>query len=154
MNLKEIFDYREGRLIWRRKGRMFGKEAGCLMSNGYWQIMLNNKNRTRHRLVWEWHNGEIPEGLFIDHINRNKSDDRIENLRLSTPAQNIRNSKHSTGSSQYRGVSYCKRTKSYEAYGHLGRRKIHLGRFKTETQALIARNDFVKSNHGKFGCLQ
>lgn len=44
-----------------------------------------------HRVVWEYYNGKIPKNLMIDHINRNKSDNRIENLRLVDAKENRRN---------------------------------------------------------------
>ena len=45
-----------------------------------------------HRIVWEAFNGKIPEGHMIDHINRDKTDNRIENLRVVTRSQNVHNS--------------------------------------------------------------
>ncbi|WP_369076650.1 HNH endonuclease signature motif containing protein, partial [Staphylococcus cohnii] len=44
-------------------------------------------------MVWEGFNGRIPDGYMVDHINRNKQDNRIENLRLVTRSQNVHNSK-------------------------------------------------------------
>lgn len=44
-----------------------------------------------HRAVWEYYYGQIPNGLMIDHINRNKTDNRIENLRLATAKENRMN---------------------------------------------------------------
>lgn len=45
-----------------------------------------------HRIIWEAFNGKIPEGYMVDHINRDKRDNRIENLRLATRSQNAHNS--------------------------------------------------------------
>ena len=42
-----------------------------------------------HRIVYTWFNGFIPNGLIVDHINNNKFDNRIENLQLLTPKQNL-----------------------------------------------------------------
>lgn len=44
-----------------------------------------------HRFIWEAFNGEIPEGMEIDHINTNRSDNRLENLRLVSSSENKRN---------------------------------------------------------------
>jgi hypothetical protein len=54
-------------------------------------IKINGKTFARSRIVWEMHNGPIPENLFIDHINGVKSDDRIENLRIVTNQVNAMN---------------------------------------------------------------
>lgn len=49
------------------------------------------KPHSLHRYVWEWHNGKIPKGFVIDHIDRNKDNNQIENLRLVTPSENAMN---------------------------------------------------------------
>lgn len=67
--------------------------AGGLVSGGYWAIFLNGKLETAHRLIYEHFNGEIPDGMNIDHINGNRKDNRIENLRLADYKTNARNRK-------------------------------------------------------------
>lgn len=56
----------------------------------YEHVKKKRKTWRAHRFIWIYFNGEIPEGLEIDHINNDKTDNRLENLRLFTPAQNSR----------------------------------------------------------------
>lgn len=59
--------------------------------NGYQYASLNGEGRYVHRLVWEAFNGEIPQGMEIDHINTNRLDNRLCNLRLVSSSENKRN---------------------------------------------------------------
>jgi len=56
----------------------------------YEHVRKKRKTWRSHRFVWEYFNGKIPEGLEIDHINGDKTDNRLENLRLVTPIENNR----------------------------------------------------------------
>lgn len=71
-----------------------GDQAGNLCRRyGYCIVRFEDKNLRVHRIIWEIHNGKIPEGLFIDHINGKRSDNRIYNLRLVDTRMNAQNSK-------------------------------------------------------------
>lgn len=70
-----------------------GIRAGGNDSIGYRIVSISGKPHKEHRLVWIYHNGNIPDGMQIDHINRIRSDNRIENLRLATHSSNRLNSK-------------------------------------------------------------
>ena len=50
------------------------------------------RSKLVHRIVWESFNGEIPSGLQINHVNEDKTDNRLENLELVTPSQNVQHS--------------------------------------------------------------
>ena len=61
-------------------------------SDGYYNVKLYKDGVTKsfrvHRLVWETFNGDIPEGMQVNHINEIKTDNKIENLNLLTPREN------------------------------------------------------------------
>ena len=83
--LREYFNYVDGQLIRIKSTNssrpdMLGKPLGYLSSEGYLRGGFKNKPYYLHRLIWVYHNGDI-ESEMIDHINRVKTDNRIENLR-------------------------------------------------------------------------
>lgn len=99
INWNELFEYKDGFIYWKIsvKGRKIktGKIAGCYShgsnkNNGkkYMKVSINKKRYYVHRIVWEMHNGFIQHGIEIDHINRDCSDNRIENLRMATRREN------------------------------------------------------------------
>ena len=97
----KYFTYKDGKLF--HKYRDFGhksfntKHAGkqaCKSNTGFYKAVKHyNKGYYAHRVIWEMHNGKIPEGMQIDHINLDKHDNHIENLQLVTQKQN-NNRKH------------------------------------------------------------
>ena len=84
------------------------KPIGRIINTGYMKIGICVDGRKKmylsHRFIWECYNGLIPAGLVVDHINRNKLDNRIENLRVVTPRENNLNSVLITGPQQQRPV--------------------------------------------------
>lgn len=135
--LHEIFDYKDGNLIWkcnRGSNKTKGKVAGYikgkndLRNDGYVVISLKSKNYKAHRLIWHYFNDDIPSGLQIDHINGIRHDNRIENLRLVTNQENQFNRKN-------KGYSYSKKEKKYIATITINRNKIRLGAFNTPEEA-------------------
>ena len=94
-----------------------------------------------------------PEGMVRDHINGNTLDNRRENLRVCTRAQNNRNVGLSRNNkSGYKGVCFFKRDKTWQAYIDFNGRK-HLGYFKTARQAAEVYNRAAKELHGDFARL-
>jgi hypothetical protein len=92
-----------------------------------------------HRLAWLLHYGSFPV-VRLDHIDRNGLNNKIDNLRLTTPSDNAMNSgKHNNNSkSIYRGVSWSKRAQKWMAYIYKNNKHIYIGSFKDEKEAARA----------------
>jgi len=100
---------------------------------GYYRVCVNYKNYRLNRLVYKAHNKDwditdVSKNNFIDHINRNKIDNRIENLRILTNQQNQFNA-------NIKGYSWCKHKKRWRACIRIDDNQIHLGYFKKEEDA-------------------
>jgi hypothetical protein len=132
--LGELFYYEDGKLFnktKRSKNTIVGEEAGRLSNRGYRQIMVNRKFYLSHRLIYIFHHGEIADKLYIDHIDRDKSNNNIENLRLVTIQENQWN----RGA---RGYYFHKANNKFLAQIRLNSKLIHLGYFNTEEEARSA----------------
>ncbi len=114
--LTEVLDYNAetGKFVWKKPAshQMHpGDEAGTQNASGYVFICVGGVRYKAHRLAWFYHYGEWPsdETPQIDHINGNRADNRIANLRLVTDEQNSRNQKvRSTNTSGRTGVQFHK----------------------------------------------
>ncbi len=140
--VKTLFDYKDGELHWkisRSNAIKVGDIAGNInKSSGYRLINVDHKPQRAHRLVWLWHYGQYPEA-GIDHINGNRNDNRIENLRAANQSQNLQNkavSKNNT--SGVTGVSYCNSRQKWAAYIKINYKRKWLGYHSTKDQAQIA----------------
>lgn len=111
MNWHEHYDYGDGKLYRKYKNHNHteGKQCGYVDLRGYVRTKLFSKMTFAHRVIWEMHNGEIPKGMEIDHINGVKHDNRIENLRCVDRWINCKNaSMRSDNKSGQTGVSFSK----------------------------------------------
>ena len=129
----------DGSLVWvflpRRKERI-GRIAGSLNStDGYIYIKSLGRRVGAHRVVFYKHHGWVPEA--IDHINRVRSDNRIENLRdAKTNSNNGANQTiRMDGSSEFKGVCWDKNRSKWIASIKIDGRTRFLGRFKLEADA-------------------
>lgn len=146
--LIKLYEYNPltGALVHRHRRELSERKAN---SNGYHVMMINRKRYYAHRLVWLYLYGSFPpEGLVIDHINRNRNDNRECNLRLVTPQQNTRNSSVSkTNTTGVTGVSWHKRLGKWYSHITIMGKPKSLGYYDSLLDACAAR----KSAEGQLG---
>ena len=147
------YSYETGKFTWKvdGKGRKRGHEAGCLSNQtGYVLIGLKGRLYLAHRLAW-WHFYEEEPGRYLDHIDRNRSNNSIINLRQVTHQQNMANSTaRSTSSSGIKGVSWCSSTKKWRATITVDGKQRSLGRHKNLDDAAKAYADASIKEHGEY----
>jgi hypothetical protein len=106
----------------------------------YWVAAIDKKYYNVQRIVYALHHGIDPGCYMVDHINRNRFDNNISNLRLIMhPLNAINTGVFSHNSTGVRGVSYNKRDKVYYAQIKVNQKVIHLGSFYTVEDAAEVR---------------
>lgn len=143
--LKEILHYDEksGLFRWLEKvswNTFSGAIAGHVDDEGYVRITLLGVKYRAHRLAWLYVNGEWPP-CKIDHKNRIRSDNRINNLRLATDMENSQNqgAPHKNNkTSGHLGVSWDKRECKWRAQIRINGKQTSVGYFETEELANAA----------------
>jgi hypothetical protein len=157
---RALVEYRDGFLYWRvrpssRGNVKAGDRAGTRgMRQGYWVVMYRGQRHGYHRVIWAVCNGDIPEGSYIDHIDRDPTNNRIENLRLATPAQNAFNTLKTLASksSTFKGVCFSRLhgRPVYKASIRANGKLHHLGWFDHEEEAAGAYAEAALALHGEF----
>ncbi len=136
---KSLFDYKDGSLYWRNdrgSNAKAGARAGRLLPTGYRSIHVSGRRYQEHRLIFLWWHGVLPDQ--IDHINRDKSDNRIENLRRCNHSFNQVNTADRQSKSGIRGVRMVDKTGRWMARVYKDGREIRVGTFSTMEEASAA----------------
>ena len=124
------YDPDTGHLTWKKNGRIAGHKGTYISVRFSRTYMVLG-----HRIAWLLSYGSLPEDhMVIDHINRDKHDNRLCNLRVISHGDNLLNSNfHEAG-----GVCYCKQTKRWKAYARRNGRQHWVGRYSTRELARAA----------------
>jgi hypothetical protein len=141
--LRELFNYDPTTGIVTRKIKIkhyaVGSVVGSSENRGYLHCSVDKKLYKLHRLIWFYVYGSWPVGQ-IDHINHITFDNRIENLRDVSSAQNHQNRARKTKSSSgYLGVAWHKRNKRWLAHIEINGKAKYLGSFQDLDAAIVAR---------------
>lgn len=140
--LSELLSYEPdtGIFRWRVMRRSFGGRvkpgaiAGTPHPKGYTRIRLDQRNYYAHRLAWFYVHGSFPKE--IDHINGDRTDNRIANLRSCTRTQNNANSKiRRNSASGFKGVSWNTQHQKWMAILTKHSKRFHLGFYDTPEDA-------------------
>lgn len=129
--MKHISDleYRDGSLYYN------GERKGTIGKNGYEYVYINRVRLYTHRIVFYLHHGYWPK--VIDHIDRNKTNNKLENLRDVSQSKNNRNRDN------IKGYTWDKEHNKWRAQASKDNKQIYLGLFETEEQAVNAYKEFV-----------
>ncbi|MBG23738.1 MAG: Fis family transcriptional regulator [Idiomarinaceae bacterium] len=137
------YDCETGKFYWkippRNSPKSLGEEAGSFVGNGYGVICIDNKRYSSHKVVWCLYYKEWPD-FHIDHINGLKNDNRICNLRKSTPRENMRNrGLNNNNTSGYSGIQ--KSRKKWRVRIRVDGKLMDFGSFESIDEAIKIRDE-------------
>jgi len=148
--LRNLLEYRPdtGRFYWkvRRGSALPGSEAGSWQTYGYRKIVIERRPYLAHRLAWLYVYGEHPIGV-IDHSNRDRTDNRIENLEDRPRGRNAAN-RERRSQSGFTGICF-ERSKWVARFGVNGR-TFYLGSYDTPKKAASRYQTAARLLHGDF----
>lgn len=155
-DLLEKFQYLDGKLLIKKcyRKNKIGSEAGHCGNNGYWVVNFNDDQYLAHRIIFFIHHGYLPE--LIDHIDRDKLNNRIENLRECTRSQNALNKNlHKNADTKYYGLIFMNYNKQpkYIVKIRINGKVRFFGSYISEIEAVLVYNREAVRHHGEFANL-
>lgn len=147
--LHTLYEYESGYLISKQKRgpATIGKKIVTKHKDGYISTTINRKRFYVHRLIYMMFHGELPR--FIDHIDGNRANNKIQNLRPATESQNNVNSK-GRSKSGYKNIYFDPRKNHYLVVLIINRKKNFFGCFKDLELACLVAEEARNKYHGEF----
>jgi HNH endonuclease len=149
--LRELLIYDAQTGVFTRRIPVPGRRAGTFVggkgADGYLWATVDGRNFIQHRLAWFYSYGKWPEGL-LDHINRNRADNRLSNLREATGTQNAVNRSARNGRT-LKGITQIASGK-WQAQIQIGSRYVYLGIYETAEEAAQVFHSKAVEIHGEF----
>lgn len=152
--LRELIDYNPdtGSMVWKistSNRNPVGSEAGTLQSAGYRNVTIDGQRYLAHRLAWFHVYGVWPKE--IDHINRDRTDNRLANLREASRSQNNVNiTRRSDNKSGVTGVTWHNGSQKWRAVCHVNGKQVQIGMFDSIEEAATAYAEVAERLHGEF----
>ena len=138
------------------KARFTGRKAGTKQANkngipNLIVVQFDRRHYASHRIVWEMVHGPIPDGMQVDHRDGNPFNNRLDNLRLATQAQNQWNKAiFKSNTTGFKGVYLDKSSGKFRAQIRANGKSEYLGSFLTAEAAGIAYSTAAERLHGEF----
>ncbi|MFM5231688.1 HNH endonuclease [Aeromonas media] len=150
-----VFIFKDGKLFndpsRKVQGVKHGKPVGRVNGNGYLIAGYQRKDYYVHRIIWEIHNGPIPDGYMIDHIDGDRSNNHIENLRLATRKQNGMNCKrHNDRKHDLPKGVYLHKCGKYQCNLTIDGKSTYIGFFSDLALAEQTIQAARETHHGEF----
>lgn len=150
---REYFKYEDGNIYWIKTAgtrALVGSRAGKRRKDGYYDVGLKGKYYLVHRIIFALNHNYLPE--TVDHIDHNRENNLISNLREATCSQNSHNSRISRNNST--GVKGIRKTRNnkFEARIAINGTTIQVGTFDTLECAKSAIEIERKKRHGQYAC--
>ena len=143
--LIELFDYSDGVLTRKKNGKL----AGSVNARGYVQSVVDGRLQYNHRIIFLMKNGYLSD--CIDHIDGNKQNNRIENLRAATVSQNGCNAKVSSrNKSGYKSVRFHKASKKWIVQFTFNGKAVYFGLYEDVELADLVATEARNKLHGSF----
>lgn len=143
------YDHKAGTLVWNqsRGTRKKGAAAGWQHSTGYWYVRIDGRDYKLHRIVWLHYYGTEPKDL-LDHIDRDKSNNKIRNLREATHAENQQNKRvYKNNRSGHKGVSWNVAERKWRVRIQIAGVNRLVGLYRTLDEAVAARKQAEQRLH-------
>ena len=149
--VRELFHYDDG-FLFRRKDASnqarVGDLAGYKHHTGYWYVGVSGKKHGIHRVIFLYHHGYLPE--YVDHKDTNPSNNKIENLRECTKAQNSQNKNATGNKSGCKGVYFRKDKSQWRVCITKEGKKYNFGSHKDFELAQLIANEAREMLHKEF----
>lgn len=152
--LKQLVFYENGSLIAKYKYSdkiCIGKKIGTKNKLGYYQASINKTKYYLHRLIFLYHYGYMPK--TVDHIDKNKSNNNIENLREASLHENNYNTlTPKTNKSGVKNVHWNKKNKKWNVTLSANNKSMYFGSFDDLELAELVAIEARSKYHGQFAC--
>jgi len=148
---KSLFDYQDGFLVWKKSFGTIksGAQVKSVSNRGYVVVQVAKKRYLAHRIIWLLMYKQMP--TMIDHIDGNKTNNKIENLReVDNTLNHWNEKKRSTNKSGHKGVWWHKQSERWEAACRVSGKQKTIGRFIRIQDAIKAVKTFREKEHGQY----